>query len=80
LSTCQRLEEGRERGREEGRLELARSALARAVTQRLGDVPADLAARIAGCDDVDTLMGWLSSVVAAADADEVRTALLGADE
>ncbi len=59
-------EEGREEGRE-GRVMASRDLLRELIARKLGELPGFIAERIAGCDDLETLSGWILDAGSASD-------------
>lgn len=68
-------EEGREAGREEGVAAGLQEALLRVLRLRLGECPADVAARVRALQDTAALAGLLDRVMAAESLEEFRAAL-----
>ncbi|MFF4172029.1 hypothetical protein [Streptomyces sp. NPDC001744] len=64
-------DEGRAEGKAEGRAQAAADAILLVLEQRGLDVSDEVRARVTGCDDPETLRGWLARAVTAATAEEV---------
>jgi hypothetical protein len=61
-----------DRGRREGHLETARTALRQLIEARLEGIPDEIGARIEACEDVEVLLDWHKRVGKAADAAAVE--------